>query len=119
MTSKGALWAWAAVAGLLISAAGPGETYAQLSKACRSAGGDRMVCTENHPAANGGRRDVPAEAHEKSDADRDAEKAPLPPWHGAVAKAVLDGRCADAKRIALQNGDLQAAKLAVDLCVAR
>jgi hypothetical protein len=67
-----------------------------------------MVCTQERPVTAGA-----------STAARDGEKAPPPAWHGAVAKAVLDGRCADAKRVALQNGDLQAAKLAVDLCVAR
>lgn len=111
-------WVWAAAAGLLICAAGPGEAHAQLRKACRPAGGDRMVCTQDH-STTGGRAEPQGEAQEKSGAAGEGEKAPLPAWHGAVAKAVLDGRCADAKRIALQNGDLQAAKLAVDLCVAR
>jgi hypothetical protein len=39
-------------------------------------------------------------------------------WREALGKAVLEGRCDDAKRMALEHGDLAAADQASRLCVA-
>lgn len=92
-----------------------GDAAAQLRKVCKPVGVDQMVCTEDKSASAGRGGASPAKP---ADAPQDAAAA-QPAWKSAVAKAVLEGRCADAKRIALQNGDLEAAKLGVDLCVAR
>jgi hypothetical protein len=95
--------------------AATGDAAAQLRKVCKPVGIDQMVCTEDKSAksSRGG-----ASAAKPADPPQESAAAP-PAWKTAVAKAVLEGRCADAKRIALQNGDLEAAKLGVDLCVKR
>jgi hypothetical protein len=95
--------------------AATGDAAAQLRKVCKPVGIDQMVCTEEKSAksSRGG-----ASAAKPADPPQESAAAP-PAWKTAVAKAVLEGSCTDAKRIALQNGDLEAAKLGVDLCVKR
>jgi hypothetical protein len=100
---------------MALAMAATGDAAAQLRKVCKPIGGDQMVCTEDKSASAG--RGA-ASAAKPADAPQETPAAP-PAWKSAVAKAVLEGRCADAKRIALQNGDLEAAKLGVDLCVTR
>ena len=107
---------WALVGGLLLAMAASGDAAAQLRKVCKPVGVDQMVCTEDKSAKasqGGASAAKPAAA-----APRETAAAP-PAWKSAVAKAVLEGRCADARRIALQNGDLEAARVGVDLCVKR
>jgi hypothetical protein len=100
--------------GLLLALAATGDAAAQLRKVCKPVGVDQMVCTEDKSAKASRARASAA----KPAAPQETASAP-PAWKIAVAKAVLEGRCADAKRIALQNGDLEAAKVGVDLCVKR
>jgi len=106
---------WALAGGLLLAMAASGDAAAQLRKVCKPVGVDQMVCTEDKSAkaSVGG-----ASVVKPTTAAQETAAAP-PAWKSAVAKAVLEGRCADARRIALQNGDLEAAKVGVDLCVKR
>ena len=106
---------WALAGALLVAMAASGDAAAQLRKVCKPVGVDQMVCTEDKSAkaSVGG-----ASVIKPTTAAQETAAAP-PAWKSAVAKAVLEGRCADARRIALQNGDLEAAKVGVDLCVKR
>ena len=83
-----------------------GTSVAEVRKNCQAIENDRMICTEVVT--------TPKPAQGKSP----PTPAP-PPWKAVVARAVLDGRCAEARRIALENGDLEAAQQAAALCVPR
>lgn len=51
------------------------------------------------------------------DARREKEAKQERRWRETLGKAVLEGRCDDAKRMALERGDLEAADQATRLCV--
>lgn len=101
---QNARWLLAAFIALLAGVSA-GSAEAQMRKNCRPIENDRMICTE--VAA------PPAAARGKSP----STPAAPPAWKAVVARAVLDGRCAEARRISLENGDLEAAQQAVTLCV--
>jgi len=105
MPRRSKLWLCLAAAVMLgLSAAG---AEAQVRKSCRPIENERMICTEiTSPRAAAPVRPAPT-------------PAAAPPWKAVVARAILDGRCAEARRVALENGDLEAAQQAASLCVAR
>jgi hypothetical protein len=111
-------WLLAAVACLSF----PAAADAQMRKTCRPVGGDKVVCSEP-PGAAAERQKREAEAARQAEdaaaaqAARDQEAVRA--WRKAVSTAVLAGRCEEAKRIALENGDLDGADLAMRLCVPR
>ena len=77
---------------------------AQLRKVRKPVGVDQMVCTGQI------RQSQPGRSKRSQARRRPPQTAAAPPaWKSAVAKASWR-RCADAKRIALQNGDLEAAE---------
>jgi hypothetical protein len=91
----------------LLAGIGAGAAEAEVRKSCRAIENDRMICTAVASPPDTARGKSPS------------TPATPPPWKAVVARAVLDGRCAEARRIALENGDLEAAQQAVALCVPR
>ena len=96
-------WWLLAVLATALAGVSPGSAEAQLRKTCRPIENDRMICTE--VAAPDAQR------------ERSPSTAAPPAWKALVAREILDGHCAEARRIALENGDLEAAQQAVALCV--
>jgi hypothetical protein len=112
---------WVAAAALLVTTAAQADDLE-----CRKTGASSMRCNQSQhdrmhqDFVNRNRNQL--QEHEAfvqrmRDARREQEAKQERKWREALGKSVLEGRCEEAKRMALEHGDLAAADQAARLCV--